>query len=149
MAKIIIDGYNLIGTAHRDLKKARTMLIERLIEYRKTRGHNIVLVFDGYKEGTGKEKAEILGGIKIIYSGIGEKADDVIKRILKTEKAFWIVISSDKEIEKFAWREDCVAISSYIFWEVLDGEKFSFENIKGFTLSKKEKAIRKAIMKLI
>ncbi|WP_297210492.1 MULTISPECIES: NYN domain-containing protein [Thermodesulfovibrio] len=149
MAKILIDGYNLIGIAHRDLKKARQNLIERLIDYRKIKGHDIIVVFDGYKEGTGKETCEHIGGIRIIYSGAGEKADDVIKRIIKQERSFFIVISSDRDIEKSAWRENCVAIDSSLFSDILDGEELYFENPKGVTLSKKEKAVKQALMKLI
>lgn len=148
MSKILIDGYNLIGIYHKDIKKARENLIENLINYAKEKKHDITLVFDGYKEGPGKETSEIRSGIRIIYSGAGEKADDVIKRILKNEKAFWIVITSDRDIEKAAWREKCVVIDSSIFSDILMGEKFFIEKQKGITLSKKEKAIIRTIEKL-
>lgn len=148
MGKILIDGYNLIGIFYKDMKKAREKLIENLIAYSKEKKHEITVVFDGYKEGPGKETSEIRGGIKIIYSGAGEKADDVIKRILKTEKYLWIVITSDRDIEKTAWRENCVVIDSSIFSDILMGEKFFIEKQKGVTLSKKEKAIIKTIEKL-
>lgn len=148
MSKILIDGYNLIGIFHRDMKEARDKLIRNLINYSKEKKHEITLVFDGYKEGLGKETAEIRGNIRIIYSGAGEKADDVLKRILKTEKYFWIVITSDRDIEKTAWRENCVVIDSSIFSDILMGEKFFIEKQKGYTLSKKEKAIIKTIEKL-
>ncbi len=148
MSKILIDGYNLIGIYHKDIKKARENLIEKLINYSKEKKHDITLVFDGYKDGPGKETSEIRSGIRIIYSGAGEKADDVIERILKNEKAFWIVITSDRDIEKAAWREKCVVIDSSIFSHILMGEKFFIEKQRGITLSKKEKSIIRAIEKL-
>ncbi|MCX8033810.1 MAG: NYN domain-containing protein [Thermodesulfovibrio sp.] len=148
MSKILIDGYNLIGVLHKNMKKARDKLIENLIIYSKEKRHEITLVFDGYKEGPGKETSEIKGGIRIIYSGAGEKADDVISRILKTEKYSWIVITSDRDIEKTAWKENCVVIDSSIFSDILMGEKFFIEKQKGLTLSRKEKAIIKTIEKL-
>jgi len=148
MSKLLIDGYNLIGIFHRDLKKARQELIENLMIYRKKKGHDITLVFDGYKEGLGKETMEYQGGIRIIYSGAGEKADDVIKRIIRTEKGFWIVITSDRDIEKSAWRENCVPVSSSVFFDILNGEEYYFEHPKGVTLSKKQKAMLRAISKL-
>lgn len=148
MSKILIDGYNLIGIYHKDIKKARENLIQNLINYSKQKKHDITLVFDGYKEGPGKETTEIRGGIRIIYSGAGEKADDVIKRILKNDKTFWIVITSDRDIEKAAWREKCVVIDSSIFSDILMGEKFFIEKQKGITLSKKDKAIIRTIEKL-
>ncbi|HQA04424.1 MAG TPA: NYN domain-containing protein, partial [Thermodesulfovibrio thiophilus] len=115
MSRLLIDGYNLIGILHRDLKKARQELIETLINYRKKKGHDITVVFDGYKTGPGMETVEYYGGVRVIYSGVSEKADDVIKRILKTEKLFWIVITSDRDIEKQAWKENCVPVSSSLF----------------------------------
>jgi len=148
MSRLLIDGYNLIGILHRDLKKARQELIETLINYRKKKGHDITVVFDGYKTGPGMETVEYYGGVRVIYSGVSEKADDVIKRILKTEKLFWIVITSDRDIEKQAWKENCVPVSSSLFSEILNGEEYYFEHAKGVTLSKKEKAILRAVSKL-
>ena len=148
MSKILIDGYNLIGIFHKDMKKTREKLIENLITYSKEKGHEITVVFDGYKEGPGEETSEIRGGVKIIYSGAGEKADDVIKKILKTDKHLWILITSDRDIKKTAWKENCVPIDSSIFSDILMGKKFVIEKQKGLTLSKKEKAIIKAIQKL-
>ncbi|MCX7987938.1 MAG: NYN domain-containing protein [Thermodesulfovibrio sp.] len=148
MSKILIDGYNLIGIFHKDMRKAREALVANLIIYSKEKKHEITLVFDGYKEGMGRETSEIRGGIRIIYSGAGEKADDVIKRIIKTEKALWIVVTSDRDIEKAVWRENCISIDSSIFFDILMGKKFYFEKQKGLTLSKKEKAILRAIARL-
>lgn len=148
MSRLLIDGYNLIGILHRDLKKARQELIEELIRYRQKKGHDITVVFDGYKEGPGKETVEYSGGIRIIYSGANEKADDVIKRIVKTEKSSWIVITSDRDIEKAAWKENCVVVDSSVFFDILNGEEYYFEQLKGKTLSKKQKAVLRAISKL-
>lgn len=148
MGNILIDGYNLIGVFHKDLKRARERLIESLIAYRKQKAHNITIVFDGYKQGLGKESSEIIGGIRVIYSGLGERADDVIKRILREEKKFWIVITSDREIEREVWRQNCISIDSSIFYDILQGEEVFFEKQRGVTLSKKEKAIMRAIEKL-
>lgn len=148
MSKLLIDGYNLIGILHRDLKKARQQLIQTLIKYHNKKGHDITVVFDGYKEGYGKETIEYQGSIRIIYSGANEKADDVIKRILKTEKYSWIVITSDRDIEKAAWKENCVVVNSEIFSDILNGEEYCCEQSKGVTLSKKQKAILRVISKL-
>ncbi|ACI20260.1 MULTISPECIES: YacP-like NYN domain-containing protein [Thermodesulfovibrio] len=148
MSKLLIDGYNLIGILHRDLKKARQQLIQTLINYHNKKGHDITVVFDGYKEGYGRETIEYQGGIRIIYSGANEKADDVIKRLLKTEKYSWIVITSDRDIEKTGWKENCVVVNSEIFSDILNGEEYYLEQSKGVTLSKKQKAILRAISKL-
>lgn len=148
MSKILIDGYNVIGIFHKDLKKARDEFIEALIEYKNRKAHDITVVFDGYKEGLGKETVQYRAGIRIIYTGAGQKADDVIKKIIKNEKAFWIVISSDRDIERFTWSQNCVPVNSDIFLDIVSGEGYHFEQQKGITLSKKQKAIIRAISKL-
>jgi predicted RNA-binding protein with PIN domain len=51
MAFLLIDGYNLIGTAHRDLEKARNNLVSKLSKYSAQNGHDITVVFDGWKDG--------------------------------------------------------------------------------------------------
>ena len=79
---VIIDGYNLIGTSHRNLEKQRETLIDALIEYKKRKGHDITVVFDGWKTGESHESRYVTGGVRVIYSRVGEKADSVIKRII-------------------------------------------------------------------
>jgi len=112
MANILIDGYNLIGIAHKDLEKARQELIQRLHGYAKTTGHDITIVFDGWKNGQLKETITKLGWLTIIYSKLGENADSVIKKILSSATKQWIVVSSDREISDFAERKDFAAVSA-------------------------------------
>ncbi len=121
MAYILIDGYNLIGTAHKDLEKARNELIEKISEYSKIRRHNITVVFDGWKEGKPEETVTWTGGVMVIYSRLAEKADSVIMRIISKEKKPWIVVSSDREIADFASRHNLVPIRSDEFEERLYG----------------------------
>ncbi len=102
MANILIDGYNLIGTSHKNFEKARNDLIQRLSKYSNLKGHDITLVFDGWKNGQGVETKMRIGGVNIIYSRLGENADFVIKKILSKSTKAWIVVSSDREIADFA-----------------------------------------------
>lgn len=168
---IIIDGYNLIGIYHRDLEAQRNRLIESLIRYRERKGHRIVLVFDGWKSGEVKEEHIEKGGIRIIYSRLGEKADSVINRIISTDRKEWIVITSDRDIASEAWRCGSIPVPSEVFYERLmiaekpqssgigleteDKELEYYELQSSAThkgnprrLSKKDKAIRRAISKL-
>ncbi len=117
---IIIDGYNLIGIHHGDLRSQRESLINDLISFRKKRGHDITLVFDGWKDGIGKETRNVTGGIKVVYTGIGEKADSVISKEIKRIKKKWVVVSSDREIETAAWKALCVPIDSGTFYHILE-----------------------------
>ncbi|MGC2061495.1 MAG: NYN domain-containing protein [Thermodesulfovibrionales bacterium] len=112
---ILIDGYNLIGTAHSDLRAERNGLVSQLSAYHKTKGHDITLVFDGWQSGSQHEVATTVAGIKIIYSRLGDKADLVIKRIIDAAHKELIVITSDRDIMAHAWAKGCVPVQSYIF----------------------------------
>ncbi|HSW64630.1 MAG TPA: NYN domain-containing protein [Dissulfurispiraceae bacterium] len=120
IASIIIDGYNLIGTGHRNLEKAREGLCERLFAYHRAKGHNVTLVFDGHKGGLLRGSRDMRGGITVIYTGRGESADDAIRRIIAQERREWIVISSDRAIEQYAWSHDAVPVSSSRFEAILE-----------------------------
>jgi len=119
MASILIDGYNLIGIAHKDIDKARNSLIDNLSEYSRKRHHNITVVFDGWRNGRAEETITWRGGIRVIYSRIGEKADNVIMRLVLNEKRQWIVISSDREIADFVTSQGLVSIRVEEFEEKL------------------------------
>ena len=101
------------------MEKARIELINILIAYKKISLHDITLVFDGYKGGSVIENAEFKGGVKIIYSRLGEKADDVIKRIISRERKEWIVASSDRDIMNHAWASGSIPIASELFFEIV------------------------------
>jgi uncharacterized protein len=119
ISHIIIDGYNVIGVSHRDLTRERERLIQIISGYRKLKGHEIVLVFDGWKSGSRTEEVIRTGGITVIYSRIGEKADAVIKRIIGNERE-WIVVSSDREIVSYSWSHSCVPVPSETFLSVVE-----------------------------
>lgn len=86
-----------------------------LIKYREVKGHEIIVVFDGWKAGSGSENTVVKGGVKLIYSRLGENADSVIKRIISAEKREWIVVSSDRDIASHAWAAGSIPISSEDF----------------------------------
>ncbi|MEW6420076.1 MAG: NYN domain-containing protein [Nitrospirota bacterium] len=162
MSSIIIDGYNLIGIYHKDLEKQRNMLIDSLIEYKKKKGHDITVVFDGWKTGEAQENHLVVGGIKVIYSRIGEKADSVIKRIISSDRREWIVVTSDRDIANHAWASSSIPISSEDFLMAVESEIPSYFDEKEYDEeyieprrkgnprkpSKKEKAVRRALSKL-
>ncbi|MEW6571792.1 MAG: NYN domain-containing protein [Nitrospirota bacterium] len=166
ISNIIIDGYNLIGVSHRDLKKQRDMLIDSLIKYKKRKGHEIIVVFDGWKTGAAQETRMTVGGIRVIYSRIGDMADVVIKRIISSERHEWIVVTSDRDIAHYAWTSGSIPISAEDFLRVCErNTSFGYaeeekewgseeESVsprrKGNPrrLSKKEKAIMRALNKL-
>ncbi len=117
---LIIDGYNLTGTLHRDLEKAREYIINKLDEYSLRRGHEIILVFDGYKSLNRERKILSRNRLKIVYTRMGESADEYILRTISTDKREWIVVSSDRSIQKEAWAQRCIPIDSWLFLDIID-----------------------------
>ena len=161
ISHLIIDGYNLIGTAHQDLRKQRELLVDSLVSYRRLTGHDITVVFDGWRTGQGQESRSVIGGIKVVYSRLAEKADEVIKRIISSGKKEYIVVTSDREIADHAWASGSVPVASDEFLKVFTRKRYvsdKEENEDEYTarqrkgnprqLSKKEKALRKAISRL-
>lgn len=101
------------------MEKARDGFVDLLISYKKIRAHDITVVFDGYKSGAGVENVAVSGGVKIIYSRLGERADDVIKRIISKDRKEWIVVSSDRDIINHAWSVNSIPIPSDKFFEII------------------------------
>lgn len=120
MSFILIDGYNLIGIAHSDLEHARNELIADLSRYVSLKGHDITVVFDGWKKGQAEETRLRTGNITVIYSRIGENADSVIKRFMSQPNRSWIVVSSDRGISDRAYHCGCVPLTSDEFEEKLN-----------------------------
>lgn len=138
------------------------MLVESLIDYRERKGHDITVVFDGWKTGEGQESQSVIGGIRVIYSRIGENADAVIKRIISSVKREWIVVTSDRDIANHAWASGSVPAPAEEFLRALErrgrssggGDDDDGENIVPFRkgnprqLSRKAKALARALSKL-
>lgn len=108
MVHILIDGYNLIAKMEGisgNLEAQRERFIRTLSKYRAQKPHAITIVFDGEKGGWITESHERLMGINITFSKLGEKADDIIKKMVKEHEEDYTVITSDKEVASFA--ESC------------------------------------------
>jgi len=167
---LIIDGYNLLHVNRSlirlnstQLQWEREHLIDQLSAYQKLKPCGITVVFDGWQGGWSTEKRERKGGIEIIFSRLEEKADEVIKRLVKEKGSGAIVITSDRDVARFAERMVVSVISSEQFREKLEVSVNKFEDLfeeeeeeekgikkKGLSrrLSKKEKRARAALKKL-
>ena len=135
--KVIIDGYNLLHaspnlTVRREelLENARNRLIEKLSHYKRQKKVSIAVVFDGWKGGMPTQSQEISKGINIIYSKLGEKADDVIKQMIADSSREIVVVSSDREIRDFAEKNNVVSVSSSEFEKKI--EMALFYQMKGY-----------------
>ncbi len=113
---LIIDGYNLIRQSMwlslldaRDLEAGREALLESLADYRRRRPqHKITVVFDGWQSGGVLESRDRVHGMGVVYSRRGERADEVIKRLLSREGSRAVLVSSDRELQ--VWAEAAGAV---------------------------------------
>jgi predicted RNA-binding protein with PIN domain len=166
---LIIDGYNLLHVSRSlirlhsiQLQWERDRLVDQLSAYQRLKPCRITVVFDGWQGGWTTERRESQKGIEVIFSKLGEKADDVIKRLVKEKGSGATVITSDRDISRFAARMAVAVIPSEQFREKLgppskleenfeeEGEKEKGIKKKGLSrrLSKKEKRARAALRKL-
>ncbi len=104
---LIVDGYNLIGASSKGglagqegLERARDLLLEGLLEYKRAKGFRITVVFDGRGVRCPPSGAETRRGIVVAYSRWPETADDVIVRMVGRTSAGVAVVSSDREVAR-------------------------------------------------
>jgi len=165
---LIIDGYNLLHVSRPrihltavQLQWERERLVDQLSAYQKLKPRRVTVVFDGWQGGWATERRESQKGVEVIYSKLGEKADEVIKRLVKEKGSGAIVITSDREIARFAERmavsvircdqfRERMEMSADKFEENIDEEQEAGVKQKGPArrLSKREKRARAALKKL-
>ncbi|MDI9570810.1 MAG: NYN domain-containing protein [Pseudomonadota bacterium] len=125
---IIVDGYNLIRQwdqlrrAERlTLEEGRQALLRFLIPYRQRKGCHLTVVFDGWEGGSAHEERDRVGGIDILYSRRGEKADEVIKRLAERSGEELVVVTSDRDIGNFVERSGGAVVASPTFAAIVAG----------------------------
>jgi predicted RNA-binding protein with PIN domain len=119
---LVIDGYNLIRRSpalsaqeELSLELGRDALLERLRQYKRVRSHRITVVFDAANKPHVAEETTQKKGIRIIYSGQGETADTVIKRICRNQGEKVLLVTTDRELASYAETHGSVAIDSEDF----------------------------------
>jgi predicted RNA-binding protein with PIN domain len=119
---IIIDGYNLIGSEHGltgGLEHQRNWLLQRLSIYQEAKGHNVAVVFDGWKAGWIDEVSEKKQGVRIVFSRQGEKADSVIVRLAREKGSGCVVVTSDREVRRAVEKFGAAAVYAREFSRIL------------------------------
>jgi predicted RNA-binding protein with PIN domain len=140
---LIIDGYNLLGAEqglHGALEHKRNWLVQQLSQYQTRKQFNVIVVFDGWRSGSAKEASEKQAGVAVVYSRLGEKADQVIVRMAREKGSGAVVVSSDREIRSAVERFGAVAIYAAEFNQILrrlDGDYFDDEDDDDETSSDK------------
>ncbi len=119
---VIIDGYNIIRQSHRlsildlqDIQDGRDGLQDMMAAYRKSKGHQITIVFDGTHAPHLGMQRHRFQGMQILFSRNGETADDVIKRMAAKEGERALVVSSDRDIVSFAASRGAATIGARAF----------------------------------
>jgi hypothetical protein len=128
---ILLDGYNFIKQSpdlrkleEVELQKAREGLIERLARYKRVKGHPITVVFDGWQEGRAAGHRERPRGIEVIFSRVGENADEVLKRMAMEKGEGIILVTSELEITKYAEKKGAKVIAAPDFEEKMEMARF-------------------------
>ena len=124
MIEIIVDGYNVIAFDQglsRDLERKRNRLLQQVSSYQEWKEFRVTVVFDAWNFHSTQEVAESRHGVQVMYSGAGEKADDVIVRITKAKGSSCVVVTSDREVRRVVEKFGAVAISAREFTDILRG----------------------------
>lgn len=87
LVRILVDGYSLLHSwpelaprSPRHSALARDELIARLTHYQDAIGTPITIFFDGSGAPAGTPKAHSTPSLEVLYSGLGETADQMIER---------------------------------------------------------------------
>ncbi|MCP9456189.1 MAG: NYN domain-containing protein [Nitrospira sp.] len=121
---LIIDGYNLMGVMKGipdKLECAREDLLDTLASYRYQKPYTMTVVFDGWRHDRPVEQHERCGGIDVIYSKRGEKADQVIQRLVRQHGRDCAVVTSDREIIAVARTHGAFVLEAWEFAAKLRG----------------------------
>jgi len=128
---LVLDGYNFIKQSQElrrleqiELQKAREGLIDQLAQYKRLKGHSITVVFDGWQHGRMAGHRERSRGIEVIFSKVGEKADDVLKRLAAEKKDGVLIVTSDQEVASFAEKKGSSVVSAADFEEKMEMARF-------------------------
>ena len=88
LVRILVDGYSLLHNwpqlapgAARHSAEARDELVHRLTLYRDAIGTPITIVFDGSGSRHGKVERTPTPELEVLYSRVGQTADDIIERV--------------------------------------------------------------------
>ena len=129
---LIIDGYNLLGAGGQivregvqDGETVRETLIQTLGRYQQSVGYPITIVFDAWRQVGGVQRDESRAGVTVIFSRQGEKADQVIQRMVREYGSDCVVVSSDHEVLDTARVHRAMIIRSQEFWPKLQSSKAS------------------------
>ena len=120
--QVLIDGYNLLakiqggaGLSEKSFEQDREALIRRLGRYAQRGGCRVTIVFDAWKQKGQLRQVAHREGVTVMYSEGGEKADQVIQQLVRSEGKDLAVVSSDHEVLAVAKAHGAFTIRSEEF----------------------------------
>jgi len=125
---LFVDGYNLIKcvplfaeTVGKSLQAARDHLETVLATYARRSGTKMVIYYDGDGDVSFPNEQQ-RGEMDIFFSRRPQKADDMIMdAIARKHGARWLrIVTSDREIQRFAARHNVAFISSTAFADEME-----------------------------
>ena len=120
--KIIVDGYNLLACiwsmvdfSRSDIPSIREKLLRKLASYQIYKKHQLTVVFDASQGGMPVTRQDKFLGVRIIYTKLGETADQLIKKMLDRNEEGLVIVTSDRQIADWAREKNVVVVSSREF----------------------------------
>lgn len=125
---LILDGYNLIGALERygtrntsGLEDSRELLVNDALKAAGWTGRRVVVVFDAHRSPEPRRDESRAGGaVRVIYSGAGESADDVIERLIGSLEGAGTVYTADFALQRTALARGFARATPREFQELLD-----------------------------
>src|SRR5262245_39242104 len=127
--RYLVDGYNLAHASGdlrgkagpHGLERARSALTARLARGHSDHPGDVTIVFDAKHSPGETPREELVCGMHVWYA-IGEEADDLIERLIRSESVpkRMVVISSDRRIKDAARRRGCVVMTAHEYLDWLD-----------------------------
>lgn len=120
--QLIIDGYNLLGALNspgliesQSLESARETLLMALFQYHLRSGYPLTVVFDAWRQRHPVPQTEHRSGVTIVFTRQGERADQVVQRLVRAQGQTCVVVSSDHEILETAQAHGAFVLRSEEF----------------------------------
>jgi uncharacterized protein len=123
---LILDGYNVIGALDRyrdagSLDTARELLISDALKAAGWTGREIIVVFDAHRGLQPERVVQRAGGaVRLIYSALGQSADDVIERLLGNLDGPATVYTADFALQRTALARGVSRATPREFADLLD-----------------------------
>lgn len=138
----LIDGHNLIGrTPGLSLADPddEAELVRRIHQYCRRHRRRATVVFDSGVVG-GRSGALSTPEVEVVFAPAGRRADDVIRERLRKARdpAGWLVVSSDREIQRMARQAGARVISSEEFVADMQASPYTAQEKQTLRMSEDE-----------